>query len=177
MAGSSGNLLIGAGVVTIGAWVTNGGAGTLADVGYIEAGIVLQDTAEDFLAETENTQGALKSVPMRKTVTLQIPMAEATLANWKLAMRQAAANLTGTVPNQTLLVKNETETYYQAQVVTKGPGTTGVRTITLWRLAGNAREAVTFTKSGKQVLNVTFNVLEDDSFSAGGSQWYKIVDA
>ncbi len=173
------NAPVGAAVVSLGAYVAAGGAGTLTDVGYIKEGVELHDQTEDYELETENTQGPLRSVPIKKDVTVKVVMAENDLDKLAKLVRQAAAALTGAAPNKVLSVSGDQEMYFQLQIVTKGvAGATGVygtRTITCWRAVPKTRDAIKFTRKGEQVVGVTFKLMEDPSAASSGS-FYKIAD-
>lgn len=178
MATNSGNIAIGKATVSIGPYVTAGGAGSLVDVGHTKGPTTLEVAFTDYEIITEQSFGAIKKVPISAAVKLKVLMDEATMTNVMTAFRQAAANLSGTAPNQTGLVGNITELYKQIQIVTNGTGstTTAVRTITLWKCIVESCAAVQFGKQPEQTYEVTFSVLYDDSV-ATGDKFFKLVDS
>jgi hypothetical protein len=178
LATNTGNIAIGLATVSIGAYVAAGGAGSLTDVGHTKGPTTLTVNGKDYAIETEQSFGAIRKIPIGASVKLKVFMDEATLASYRIAFRQAAAQLTGTAPNATLLVGVITEQYHQIQVVTKGTGSTtpATRTITVWRGIVESVDEIPFGKAGEQTLAVTIDCMYDDSV-ATGDKFLKVVDS
>lgn len=177
MASNSANLCIGKAVVSMGAWVTAGGAGSLTDVGHTKGPVVLNTAIEMYEATSEQAPTPIEAVPSNMKFTVKIPMQEATIDNYLAAFRELAANKSGTPPNLTLRVGGATgKKYHQVQIVTTGVGTTLVRTITIWKATVEALSEVAYAKGGEQVLELTLNCLYDETV-ATADKVMKIVDA
>jgi len=176
MATNTANVKIGAAAVSIGAYVTAGGAGSLTDVGHTKSGTTLAPSFNDYDSKSEQAFGTLKKVPQDGSIKLKVHMMEATLELLRVAMRQAAANLTGTPPNLTLRVGPFIEQYHQIQVAVPGVGTTQARTLTLWRGSVESVAEIPYAKGAEQAYEVTFDCLWDDSIGTA-DKIYKVVDA
>lgn len=179
MATTTSNIAIGAAAVTIGAYVTAGGAqGTMVDVGHTKGPTTLTVNGQDYPIATEQSFGAIRKIPLSADVKVKVLIDEATLANMRIAFRQASGNLSGTAPNATLLVGNITEQYHQIQIVTKGTGGTTVatRTFTIWRGIIESVDEIPFGKAGEQTLAVTIHCMYDDSV-ATADKFFKVVDS
>lgn len=175
MATSTDNIVIGAGVVSVGAWVTAGGAGSLTDVGHTKTPVTLAITHELFEVTSERVGGVVRSVPQMTRAKLKVPMQEGTPEHWRIALRQAAANLTGAPPDLTLVVGEAAEQEHQVQVVTPGLGSTNVRTFTFWKCTLESVSEVPFAKGGEQIIEITFDVLLDESL-ATDDKLFKMVE-
>src|SRR5881628_3615139 len=116
MATDATKILVGAGVVSIGDYVSGGGAGTLVDVGHTKAPITIAPAFTDYLVKSERAIGIIKQVPTDLVVTIKVDMMEGTLDHWLIAFRQPSANLSGTLPNMTLRVGIPVEVYHQVQI-------------------------------------------------------------
>ena len=172
---------IGAATISVSAYVTAGGSGSFTDVGYTEGPATIEPGGSDYRIEPEQVLGAIRSVPTKVEHKLKFAMKEAAAANLQWAIRQLAANLTGTAPNYTLLVGDPVETYQQLKLVTKGgrataTGTDGTQTWTFWRCASMAVEAIGVTKEKEKIIGVTFDILYDESV-ATADKYYKQVTA
>jgi hypothetical protein len=178
LATNTGNIAIGVATVSVGAYVTAGGAGSLTDVGHTKGPTTLTVTGNDYAVATEQSFGTIRKVPISATVKVKVMMDEATLDNLRTAFRQASSQLTGSAPNKTLLVGNITEQYHQVQIVTKGTGgtTQATRTITIWRAITETVAEIAFGKGNEQTFEVTFDCLYDDSV-ATGDKFLKVVDS
>lgn len=176
MAGSVSKIFQKHAVVSVGPWVTAGGAGTLVDVGYTEGGVELQQTQEDTPIDPDQEPGTIARFPVSTGYSLKFTMLEATLANLLTAFRQAAANLTGTPPNETLQIGEAAESYLQIQLVGKGGGSTGVRTVTCWKGMVESTEPVAMRKNEPAKVGVTVALLRDPSVAAAGKH-LKIVES
>lgn len=169
-------VMVGAGVVSIGDYVTAGGAGTLVDVGDLLEPIEVGTAFENFDVETERSTGIVLTNPTKSDFTIKVAMAQSEVENLRIGLRQPAGNKSGTGSNLTLTVTDAIKQFHQIQVVGPGPGTTGVRTITGWRAQAIAMDAVKIGKKAVQNVTVTFRLLKDTSTTPAG-QYYKLVDA
>jgi len=162
-------------VVSVGAWVTAGGAGSLTDVGYTEGGVEISVNHEDTVISPDQEPGNVAHFPVMTDFSMKFTMLEATVDNLLTALRQAAANKTGTTPDFTLEIGEGSEAYLQIQLVGKGGGTTGVRTVTVWRGIVASVEPIGQKKNEPTKVAVTVNCLRDPSVSAAGKHM-KLVE-
>ena len=175
-------LLHGGATVSIGDYVTAGGAGTLVDVGYTEGPTELTVTWEDYELNPEQEPGVIDIFHINTAASLKVPMLESSVPNIRRALRLPAANQTGIGDNLTLeiggagLNESDAETYTQLSLVGRGPGTTNVRTITGWKLIPESADPIGFQKGSPSLVGVTFRVLLDPSVAAAGKH-LKSVDA
>lgn len=176
MTTSTANIMVGAATVSESAYVTAGGAGSFTDLGHTKTPVTLAISFEDYEVKSERAFGTLKKVPQTAKVALKIPMTEAVLENYRIVTRQPAANLTGTPPDMTLLVGDQLEQYHQMKLDIPGVGTTGARTMTLWKCIIESLAELPFAKGLEQLLEMTMDVLYDDSV-ATDDKFFKIVDA
>ena len=169
-------IMVGAGVFSYGAYVTAGGAGSLADAGHIATPFELGIAMENFDVETERATGIVKTVPIKSDHTLKVAFHQAEAELLRVALGLPASSKTGTTPNFTLRVGDRVEQYHQATLVVPGVGTTAVRTMTFWKLQISALEPVQFGKAAVQTYIATFRSLRDDSVTTADKHW-KQVDA
>ncbi len=169
-------ILAGGAVVSVGPWVTAGGAGSLVEVGHTEGATELIRSYEDLPVSSEQIAGIEKRIPISTEMALKFAMKETDLENWRMPWRQPAANLTGTPPNMTLLVGAAAEQYHQVTLVGTGIGTTGVRTVTAWRMIVDSVEPIRMAKAEAQLVTITGALMLDSSV-ATLDQFLKIVDA
>lgn len=173
-------MAIGAATLSIGDWVTTGGAGSLTDVGATQEGSMLAEATEFFDVEIEQAQGIVRSVPTKRTPTIKAKLVEADLDKLQRLLHQPTTNLTGTSPNRTLLVGEAQEAYHQIQIVSKGiqgsSGVAGTRTITVWRAVVKNIGETAYAKGGLQTRDVEIAILEDLSVTTA-DKLYKIVDS
>lgn len=150
----------------------------MVDAGHTKGPTTLSVAYTDYEIATEQSFGTIRKVPISAAVKVKVLMDEATLANLRVAFRQASAQLTGTAPNATLLVGNINEQYHQVQIITKGTGSTtqATRTITIWRCIVENVAEISFGKQPEQTFEITFTCLYDDSV-ATGDKFLKIVDS
>lgn len=177
MATVTANIMVGAATVSIGAWVTAGGAGSLTDVGHTKTPVTLTGAFEDFELISERAPGVMSKINTMTRFKLKIPIIEATMANWLAALREPVANLTGTPPDEILLVggAGPAEKYHQITLVGPGLGTTGVRTLTFWRGVVESVSEVPFAKGAEQLLEVVYDILWDGTVSTL-DKFFKIVE-
>jgi len=176
----------GAGVLSLGAWVTAGGAGTLTDVGATVDGVEIQlDGAEDLEIEIDQAITPVKAVAMKAVKSLTCTIAEMGLPLLQQLLRQVAGNLTGADPNRSLIIDlpQSGDAYMlQATFVTRGiQGATGVyasRTYTFWKCKPKI-EAIPHKKNEIQKYKLTLAIWQDTSIApatAGKGQFGKVVD-
>jgi len=166
MATDTTQIHIGAATVSVGAWVTAGGAGSLTDVGHMKGPATLTPSFEDYEIKSERAFGTLKREPQDAKLSLALDLQETTGEHMRIAFRQPAANLTGTSPDKTLRIGDMAEQYHQITLVATGPGTTNVRTLTLWRGFVESTGAIPYAKGEEQHYPVTFDILYDDSVTS-----------
>lgn len=172
------NVLVGAATVSIGDWVTNAGGGSLTDVGHTKSAVTLAPTFEHVEITSERATGTLKMIPINGGYALKVPMLESTILHWEIATKQATGSATGTPPDETLQVGAMQEKYHQIQITgIPGVGTTGARTITLWRCVVESVSEIAFAKGAEQMLEVTFRVLFDDSIAGAQGEFFDLIDA
>lgn len=174
------NIAIGAGVLSIGDWVTAGGAGSLTDVGLLKDGSEITIEEENYEIESDSVQGALLSVPVKTTVKVKAVMQEATLALLRRMIQQPTGNLTGTAPNDTLLVGDRTEQYSQMTISTKGGKGAGsvaaTRLFTFWKGVPKLGGAIAIKKGAEQTWEVEFSIMYDPSL-ATADKFFKIANS
>lgn len=177
MAVTVANILVKSAVVSMGDYVTAKGAGTLVDVGATLGGASIGMTHTHKRLETDQNLGEVGGVPSKRVMELKFAMIESDIEKFRVAFGQPIANRSGTTPNFTLNVDpNAAEQYHQISFVSKGVGTTKVRTITFWRCAVVGIEPVAFKKDDQQTYTVTIAVFEETT-GAGLDNFCKIVDA
>lgn len=172
------NVAVAFATTNVGAYVPAGGAGSLTEVGHTSDATELSIAYNDYALKSEQSFGAMRKIPIDAEVGLKLPMMESTAENERITFRQAAAQKSGSAPNQTLLVGVISEQYHQLQMVTKGTGatTTATRTVTMWKGAPKQVDNISYTKKQFQNLGPTFDLLFDDTV-ATGDKFLKIVDS
>jgi hypothetical protein len=163
------------GTVSRSAYVTAGGAGTFTDVGYLDGPITLELTWEDVEYEPEQEDGPILSEPVSTRAALKFMMSEQSVDNFLLSLRQPAANKSGTGDDLTLLVGGAQAQYHQMKIVGKGPGTTAVRTWTIWKCATESASGITVTKREFGKVEVGMKCLLDPSVTTG-DKIFKQID-
>lgn len=176
MATNTNNICVGAATVSIGAYVSAGGAVTLTDVGHTKEPPTLQPAFENYGVTSERAFGTLRKIPVSGKWQLTVPMLEATIENYRISCKQGSGSTTGTSPNLTLRVGQFAEQYHQITLAVPGVGSTAARTITLWRCDVESLDAISFGKTIEQVLKPTFDVNYDDTVTTA-DKFFKIVDA
>ena len=176
MAGATKFVLRKGGVVSMSAWVTAGGAGSFTDVGYLDGPIELGLNWEDAEFEPEQEDGPILSEPTSTRGSLKFVMSEQSVPNFLTAFRQPTANQTGTGDNLTILVGAGTSgQYHQMKIVGKGPGTTAVRTWTVWKCATESIGGISVSKKEFGKVEVTMKVLLDPSVTTA-DKFFKQID-
>jgi len=95
MATDTTNIEAGAAVVSVGAWVTAGGAGSLTDVGHMKGPVTLTPSREDYDIKSERAFGVLKKIPQDSIVKIKINGR----VDHHLLEKLSATNLRRLVPN------------------------------------------------------------------------------
>src|SRR6476619_4485060 len=101
MATASTKIQVGAATVSIGAYVTAAGAGTLTDVGHTKSPVTLVPNVQTFDVKSERAFGTIKKVPTDMELKLKVPYLETTAEALRVAMRQPSGNVTGSGNNLT----------------------------------------------------------------------------
>jgi len=160
MAVTRGNLISGPAIsVTIGG--TNIG-GTLGPVGFRKEVIHQEDRADQ-------REGILVKKEDDVRYYIIIPMAEVSLANMRVALNQASANLVGST-----LTLDEDVNGEVAVVFTGNKNSTGgTRTFTYSICVLHSIEPVLYGRQQQQALNVEFEVLQN----ASDGSWGTVVDS
>ena len=107
MATDATKIIVGAGTFSIGDYTSSGGAGSLTDVGHVKSPFELGSSYENFDVTTERATGIVKTVPLNDSYTLKVYMHEATGEHMRIILGQPSARLSGTSPDDTLLVGDE----------------------------------------------------------------------
>lgn len=175
MATNSENIKVGAGVLSVGDYVTAGGAGTLVDIGHVNSPITLAVSYEDFEVGSERVAAVLDKYPQMMRAKIKAPMTESFTDHIQMAMRQAAANQSGISPDFTLEVGEPTQRYHQVEIVTPGTGTTKTRTWTFWKTIVESIAETPFAKGAEQLYEVVFDCCLDESVVAAG-KIFKLVE-
>jgi hypothetical protein len=88
---------------------------------------------------------------------------------------QATANLSGT--SSLFINASEPELNYQLQIVGKGDGATGVRTMTVWKAYVKEMGALMFKKDAAQEHDLTWGVCEETTGSTSSGTFMRFFDA
>lgn len=167
---------IGAGVFSIGPWVTAGGAGTLVDLGHM-AEVSIADEGEAVLFESERAQGRLAASWAKAGYSIKIKIKEFRAELMRQMLQQPAANKTGTGDNLTLLIGEKAVEYFQGALVLSGQphGTTGVHTWTFWRLMPQTLGELVFTKNAFGEWETTLLGFQDESVATADKFYKRVV--
>ena len=176
MATDSTKILVGAGTAYIGDYVAAAGAATLVDVGHTHKPVSYAPEFKNYDVESERAFGVIKSSPVDAMIKVTVPMMETTAQNLRIAMRQPSANISGSAPNNTILVGDPKEQYHQIKISGPGPGTNKARDIFFWKCQVESMKEVGIAKGDVQVYDVVFRVLYDDSV-ATADKFFKQVDS
>jgi len=176
MSANANNVKVGAAVVSYSAYVSAGGAGSFTDFGYTAEGTKLGFKSTFFDVEAEQSRAAIKKIPLKTEATLKVFIMESMLASMRVVLGMPSGNLTGTPPDLTLLLGDASELYFQLKTVSVGVGTTGVRTILLWKCVPSLDGDIDFAKGAVQRMDTTFTALSDASVSGAGTVG-TVVDA
>lgn len=172
---NSENIVVGAAAVSLAPWVTANGAGTYVAMGHTEGPAIIVPTFEDMDIGSEQQLIDIDSVPIKVGFEIRFTLKEVLIENYRIALRQLAAQKSGTPPNLTLQVVDPQQAYWQVKLVTKpirsalsalGPNP-GYRTIIGWRCIVRGLEQIQFGRSVVQQLAVSCKVLGDQSSTKG----------
>jgi len=160
-------ILVGAGIVKMGAYTAAGAAASpMNDLGHTLSPTELSTNIENFEVITERSFGRVKAVPTNAEFSIKAEFAQAEAALLQQFLRQGSGQLTGTAPNQTFGMNDPLEVYYQLSITGPGTGTNKLRVLTFWKTQPLTMEPIPFAKAGVQKYGVTFGVFRDDSVIA-----------
>src|SRR5437773_4974060 len=177
MAGTAGNILVGAPTTVkfasyLAAKVVSL---TYTDVGFTMGGVTFDPKVEFHLVSPDQVLGNVAAVPKARDLEIKVKLAEATLTNIQFALAQATGNLSGT--SSLFYQASDPEIYYQLQVVGKGNGATGVRTMTAWRTYMKDMGGLMFKKDAAQEVELTIGVCEETTGSTSSGTFMRFFDA
>ena len=167
------NIVLGRADVSLAPWVTDGGAGSFVALGHIKGPVTIETAYENYEVKSEQQLGPLAAQPVGVGFKIKFVMMEALLKNYQAALRQLDAQHTGISPNFIFAVDDPVEIYHQVKLVGKpirsalaalGPNP-GTRTILGWRCIMEATAPQVLTKSSEQIIDVTLNVMYDESIA------------
>ena len=177
MANTPANVIRGAAQVSVGPWVTAKGAGSLVDMGYTFGAASLLPKLTYHEVEPQQHLAPIKAWITKRNAEAKVICGEADADKLRLMFMNPAANFTGTPPAITGLVDADAvDMYFQVSIVTKGTGSTGVRTMTIWRCVLTSPEAIEYKKDGEQLYKFTLTVLYEET-GTGADTLMKVVDA
>ena len=177
MADSVLNVLQGGAVVSLGAWVTAGGAGTLTDVGIIQGGLKFDDKRTYHKIEYDHHLGELKANCTKRTAQIKFKVGEMSLRNLALSLDGLGMLGTSTSPNNSILHNPDAvATELQCQFTAPGLGTNKLRTFTAWKGVVTAHSPIDFSKTVEQSTEFTIDLLQDLTVVTA-DQDYKFVDS
>lgn len=157
-----------------------GSGGSAFSPSYVETGhtevIEWTPNYENLDIESEESLGIIKTIPTKDGHTIKIPALETRGDLLAIALRQPSGRLSGTYPNQTLIVGDSAEQYHNVKLVVPGIGTTAARTITFWKCQVSALGAMQFGRKQAQKFDITLRALRDDT-EAGAGKYGRQVDA
>lgn len=168
------NIIIGGPAsVSVSPYVAVRGAGTFVPVGYTIGGVAISFKRDRHKIVSDQLLGNLISEPMTAEAKIKFKMLEGRLLHLQQAMGQPGANLTGTDPDMILGVNfSERSIPHQIQVIGRGNGATGVRTLLAWNCVFEEIEDYEIKKDGPQIIGVTIDILEEtDSGSTDSFEW------
>jgi len=156
-------ILAGGAEIFIGAKTTDGAAGSLLSFGHTLNPTEFAFEFEDFPIETEQSIGLATSFIVGAKYSLKIDVAQNNPAAMRIAARLAAANLTGSAPNETLAFNDPANEFFQVAVVGRSYGTTKVDTYTFWNSQVRTTEPIPFGKRAVQHLSMLLDLFRDDT--------------
>ena len=174
MADVQANILVGSATISVGPYVSAGGAGTLSDLGAILAGgITFSRKTSYHDVISDHHLGILSRVKTADAWEVKVTCMESSLANLLIAFDQPNASLSGSTLRHNT---NAQTNYKQVQIVGLGPTGAFIRTITVWRCAVVECGDIPFKKDGEQLLPLTFGVCQDLTVVTA-DQSFKVVDS
>lgn len=161
------NLTIGAGNVSLAAWVADKAASSFTDVGAtFESFKLTRKEKWESVDKVQQYPGVVDEEPVFCEEEIEFTMGETDLVKLRWAMNIAAAQLTGVAPNETLLVGAPSRQFWTVKIDTAGPrGATGVRgaqVVTCYKVR-LGMDSVEYDRDKHQQLKVKGVVLYDIS--------------
>lgn len=148
---------------------------TYTDPGFTNGGVSIDPKTEHHLVVVDQHLGNLAAIPKARDLEIKVKLAEGTLSNLQYALAQATGNLSGT---QSLFFNaSDPEIYYQLQIVGKGNGATGVRTMTVWKAYLKDMGSLMFKKDAAQEPDLTFGICEETTGSTSSGTFMRFFDA
>lgn len=177
MAGTAANVLVGAPTtVKFAAYIASKVVSlTYTDVGFTTGGVTFDPKTEHHFVVADQALGNLAAIPKARDLEIKVKLLEGTLTNLQYALAQATGNLSGT--SSLFYNASDPELYYQLQVVGKGNGATGVRTMTAWRVYIKDMGSLMFKKDGAQEPDLTLGVCEETTGSTSSGTFMRFFDA
>lgn len=179
MAQNADNILIGAANIYIDDYVAAGSpVASPTEVGHTRGPVTVTPAFTDYEIKSEQAASTIRRFPTDFTVTVKVPMIEATLDHWREALRQPSGNLTGdgSSTDKVLLVGLAQEQYHQVKILGPGLGSAGTREIWIWKGIVTEVPEYSITRESEQLLNVSILAAYDDSV-ATADKIMKVVDA
>ncbi len=180
MAGTTANVLVGgASKVELAAYLSSKVVSlTYSDIGYTMGGVIIDPKVELYNVEVDQALGILAAIPKKRDFGVKMRFAEATLDNVRLALSMPTSSLVTSGTGGTLsITASAGEQYYQMRITGKGLGTTGVRTVVLWRAVPKDIGTIIFKKDVAEAPEVTFQICEDTTGSNTTATYGTLNDA
>ena len=174
-------ITIGAPTVSVATWVAAGAASSFTDFG-LTGPVEVIDSVEKYIAgDGEQVPTGQRAVEIKREVEIKVELREGALDLLQQILEQAAARLTGTNPNKTLLVGEGTEGYLTIKIDTKGEagGTSYIYAAQAWtfyRCHIKSRDPITISKGKEKTFSVTLGVLWDTTVTTA-DKLYKVVSS
>lgn len=162
-------IVIGAGQVSLSAYVTAAGAGAFTDVGHTKGPVTLKQSHETYKIQSERAMFPLAGVPTGASAQLKVPMIEATSERLRAVLKQPTANLSGGPTVGTLLVGDPVALYHQIKVVVTNAnvGATAPSTTTetwlFYKSQVSDISEIGYAKGGERMYEATFDLYKDES--------------
>lgn len=161
------NMTLGAGNVSLAAWVADKAAASFTDVGATFESAKL--TRKEKWHSYDNVQqypGVVDEEPIFVEEEIEFTMGETDLAKLRWAMNIAAGQLTGVAPNETLLVGFQAKQFWTLKLDTNGPrgtgGTRGAQAISAWKVR-LGMDSIEYDRDKPQQVKVKGVILYDIS--------------
>lgn len=161
----------GAAKLSVGPYVTAGGAATLVDWGELAEPPKLQGSRKYADIQGERQIGTIKKFLTDYDCMILFKLLENQPEFFRAWASQPAANKTGTAPNETVLVGTPVIEYFQVQLVVPGYGTTGIDTYTGWKGVFMNPGEIPFAKGAPQDISGAFQLLPDTSVTTADKNY------
>jgi len=170
--GTTANITVGApSSVKIGAF--GAGVGAAVDVGYSQGGLTINSATEHHFSTVDQEVGQVKATKIAEVRTVDIIVAEPSLANLALIEGYPTSAVSG---GDTLDIGGS-DTVTLREVFIVGPGPDGaVRTITLHKVIITGITDYPMLKDSDTAVKISIHLLQDTA-QAANKQYYSIVDA